>query len=344
MVVQESKGLSERGRQRSVVSNFFQRTLDSLLSHVAILRPDGTIVAVNAAWNAYATRNGLVESLCGPGVNYLEVCEAASGSCTEQARLIARGIRDVGEGLIPDFQLEYPCHSPTAHQWFTIRVTRFTVGKQTRIVVTHDDITRLKRVELELQEANRLLAAQATTDGLTGLANRRHFDEVLAREWKRHARSATPLSLLLLDLDHFKLYNDFRGHLAGDDCLRAAAELIQASVCRPGDLVARYGGEEFAAVLPETDRDGALAMAKRVSDQLRLKALPHQAPGAGPFVTLSIGSASVVPSANVPPESLIEQADHALYAAKAAGRDQMKHADSSGASMPAPHAESLESP
>jgi diguanylate cyclase (GGDEF)-like protein len=321
MLAQAGKAPRSRGWHQEGVTDFFQRTLDSLLSHLAILRPDGTIVAVNAAWNAYATHNGLVESLCGPGVNYLRVCEKASGSCSEQATLIANAIRDVGAGRIPDFQLEYPCHSPTTSQWFTVRVTRFVVGDEVRIVVTHDDITQRKLAELKLQDANRLLAAQATTDGLTGLANRRCFDEELDREWKRHARSATPLSLLLIDIDHFKKYNDSLGHLAGDECLRAVAESIRASVCRPGDLVARYGGEEFAAILPETDRDGALAIAAKVGERLRLKGLPHAAPGAGPFVTLSIGCATMVPSGDA--EQLIERADLALYEAKAAGRDRV---------------------
>ncbi|MEW4566799.1 diguanylate cyclase [Tautonia sp. JC769] len=315
------------------MSDFFQRTLDSLLSHVAVLRRDGTIVAVNAAWNAYATRNGLVESRCGPGVNYLGVCDGASGSCAEQAQLIARAIRDVGAGRIPAFQLEYPCHSPAILQWFTIRITRFAVGAQVFIVVTHDDITQQKLAELRLREANRRLEAQATTDGLTGLANRRHFDATLALEWRRHARSATPLALLLIDIDHFKSYNDFHGHLAGDDCLRAVADVLRDAICRPGDLVARYGGEEFAAILPETDRDGAHSLAIKAADRLRRQALPHAAPGAGPIITLSIGSAAVVPPGDDPRDDpnpadlLIEQADRALYAAKAAGRDRAIRAD-----------------
>jgi diguanylate cyclase (GGDEF)-like protein len=289
---------------------------------VAILTPDGTIVAVNAAWNGYATRNGLVESLCGPGVNYLGVCDGATGSCSEQAHLIAQGIRDVGEGLLPAFQLEYPCHSPTRMQWYIVRITRFAVGRKIFIVVTHDDITQRKLAELRLQEVNRLLEARATTDGLTGVPNRRHFDETLAREWKRHARAASPLSLLLIDVDHFKKYNDDRGHLAGDDCLREVAKTLEASAGRPGDLVARYGGEEFAAILPETDREGALAISGTIRERLRLRGLPHGAPGAGPLVTLSIGCASMVPSSVEAADVLIRRADEALYEAKAAGRDR----------------------
>ncbi|WP_165244423.1 diguanylate cyclase [Paludisphaera soli] len=312
--------------KRAGVSNFFQRTLDSLLSHIAILRPDGEILAVNAAWNAFATRNGLIESHCGPGVNYLRICEAASGPCSEQAHLIAAAIRDVGRGRLPGFELEYPCHSPTEDQWFTLRITRFLAGSRGYIVVTHDDVTKRKLAELRLQEANRLLQAQATTDGLTGVSNRRHFDQTLAREWDRHARTGAPLSVLLLDVDHFKKYNDFHGHLAGDDCLREVARTIQGAVARPGDLAARYGGEEFAAILPETDRVGAVAMAGIVSERLRLKRLAHGAPGAGPTLTLTIGCATMVPDLGRPASEILAQADRALYDAKAAGRDRVEHA------------------
>lgn len=313
-----------RPSRRAVVTDFFQLTLDSLLSHIAILKADGTIHAVNAAWNNFATRNGLVESACGPGTNYLRVCEGASGSCSEESHVVARGIRAVCRGQIPDFQLEYPCHSPTEQRWFNVRVTRFVIGSQVRIVVTHDDTTERKLGEIRLREANRLLEAQATSDGLTGVCNRRRFDQVLAREWKRHARSGAPLSLLLLDVDHFKRYNDSCGHLAGDDCLREVAQTIRSSAGRPGDLVARYGGEEFAAILPETDRAGAFAMASIVAERLRLRRLPHPTSETGPLVTLSIGGASMVPTGDVAASELILRADRALYQAKAEGRDRVK--------------------
>ncbi|MDG3006624.1 diguanylate cyclase [Paludisphaera mucosa] len=312
---------------RAGVTDFFQRTLDSLLSHMAVLRPDGTIVAVNAAWNAFAAGNGLAESHCGPGANYLDVCDAAEGDCAEQATLTARGIRDVGRGRTPSFQMEYPCHSPTERHWFVVRATRFAVGAEVFVVVTHDDVTQRKVAEQALQEANRLLEVLATTDGLTGVANRRRFDRTLALEWERHARSATPLSLLLVDVDHFKKYNDSRGHQEGDHCLREIAGALGESAVRPGDLVARYGGEEFAIVLPETGRPGAMTIAEAVRGRLHLRGLPHGAPGAGPLVTLSIGCATMTPGRVDPADALVERADRALYEAKAAGRDQARHSD-----------------
>ncbi|WP_406699120.1 diguanylate cyclase [Singulisphaera sp. Ch08] len=311
--------------ERAKPTDFFQLTLDSLLAHVAILRANGTIIAVNAAWNSFATRNGLVESICGPGANYLEVCERASGPCSEEAHAVAHGIRAVSQGRVPDFQLEYPCHSTVEYRWFSVRVTRFVIDSEVHVVATHDNITEKKLTEIRLLEANRLLGAQAMTDGLTGVANRRHFDLTLAREWKRHSRSRSPLSLLLLDIDYFKRYNDSCGHLAGDDCLKEIARTIQSAAGRPGDLVARYGGEEFAVILAETDHAGSLAMANLVVEGLRLKRLPHPDSGAGPFVSMSIGCSTILPPQRGLVSEILVRADRALYQAKEEGRDRFNH-------------------
>lgn len=312
-------------KSQSAVSDFFQRTLDSLLVHIAILRADGTIIAVNATWNNVATQNGLVESVCGPGANYLRVCEQATGPCSEESRVVAQGIRDVSEGRVPNFAMEYPCHSATMKRWFNVRVTRFVLDGQVHIVVTHDNITERKLVEIRLQRANRLLEEQATTDVLTGVGNRRLFDMALTQEWKRHRRSRTPLSLLLLDIDEFKQYNDSCGHLAGDDCLRDVAETIQSAVGRPGDMVARYGGEEFAVILPETDRSGALALASVIAEKFRHRQLTHPSSSVGPFITMSIGCATMIPTRGVSSSELIQRADQTLYRAKTEGRNRIVH-------------------
>ncbi|AMV35913.1 GGDEF domain-containing protein [Planctomyces sp. SH-PL62] len=311
------------GPERAGATNYFQRVVDALLTHIAVLRPDGEIVAVNAAWSEFAARNGLAPSRCGPGMNYLRVCEGASDAGCEEARLVARGLRDVARGRVPDFQLEYPCHSPTQPRWFLVRATRFVIDSQVSLVVMHDDVTERKLAELELRKANHALEAQVVTDGLTGASNRRLFDQVLSLEWSRHVRTGAPLSMLLLDVDHFKRYNDLHGHLAGDDCLREVARTLLGSIRRPGDVAARYGGEEFAAILPRTDRAGALAVAAIAMERLRLRGLRHAAPGAGPLVTMSVGCATIVPTRNVLPSELVSRADRALYAAKQAGRDRI---------------------
>lgn len=162
-----------------------------------------------------------------------------------------------------------------------------------------------------------------STDALTAIANRRRFDETLAREWRRCQRSGLPLSLLMIDVDHFKAYNDYCGHPQGDACLRQVARLLTDTVHRPGDLVARYGGEEFVCLLPDVGSAGALAVAEKIAGALKDAAIDHPRSPGGPRLTLSIGVATTRRFAGEP-EGLVAFADKLLYAAKAAGRNQIK--------------------
>jgi diguanylate cyclase (GGDEF)-like protein len=169
---------------------------------------------------------------------------------------------------------------------------------------------------------------KARIDGLTQIANRRRFDEYLSQEWRRHVRMQQPLSLLICDVDHFKLYNDSLGHQAGDECLKSVAKAINHCY-RVGDLVARYGGEEFAMVLPQTNRTGAVQVAERVRAAVTAAALPHPASPVWERVTVSIGVASMTPPPQAPSDArtLIQQADHHLYLAKKRGRNQVSYED-----------------
>ncbi|MDD3815780.1 MAG: cache domain-containing protein [Desulfocapsaceae bacterium] len=187
--------------------------------------------------------------------------------------------------------------------------------------IRHLDAKVVERTS-ELQILNRKLEALSTTDGLTGIANRRCFDEVLATEWSRAARLEQPLALGMLDIDWFKKYNDHYGHQAGDECLRRVASVFRANVCRTSDLVARYGGEEFVFIAPATDGDSALSMAQKVSEALQGLALPHEM---SPFgcVTISIGVAAMDPRDMHSPDILLQSADAALYRAKEQGRNQV---------------------
>jgi diguanylate cyclase (GGDEF)-like protein len=169
---------------------------------------------------------------------------------------------------------------------------------------------------------------KARIDGLTQIANRRRFDEFLLQEWGRHIRMQQPLSLLLCDVDHFKLYNDGQGHQAGDECLKGVARAI--SQCyRAGDLVARYGGEEFAIVLAQTNRAGAVQVAERVRSAVAAIALPHPASPICGWVTVSVGVGSTTPQPHGPTDAraLIEEADRHLYLAKRLGRNQVSYQD-----------------
>lgn len=188
----------------------------------------------------------------------------------------------------------------------------------------HDEMQRLIAEKTEaLREANEHLSRLSFSDALTGLANRRRLDEVLHSEWRRMARLRLPLAVVVADIDDFKAYNDALGHAEGDRCLAAVAELISAQAGRAADFVARYGGEEFVILLPGLDRDAALAHAETVRAAVESAQLPHPASGIAAVVTLSLGVAACVPSAEGSPAALFAEADAALYRAKQQGRNRV---------------------
>ena len=179
----------------------------------------------------------------------------------------------------------------------------------------------LKVSQQQLADANVHLQRLNGQDGLTGIANRRRFDEVMGNEWQRGCRTGQPLSLLMCDVDHFKLYNDSFGHLAGDLCLQKVAAVLIGNLKRPGDLAARYGGEEFAVVLPDTDAKGAMVVAEGCRRFLENLAIPaNNSSGAG-VVTMSVGVATMRPTSTAVADSMLLEADRALYSAKENGRN-----------------------
>jgi diguanylate cyclase (GGDEF)-like protein len=184
------------------------------------------------------------------------------------------------------------------------------------------EIDERKRIEANLHTANRELDRLARLDGLTQLPNRRSFDEYLDEEWKISLQEKLPISLILADVDYFKLYNDTYGHQAGDLCLSAIANVITKVTRKTGDLGSRYGGEEFAAILPNTSLEGAIKVAQRIQADLQQLQLPHISSQVSQQVTLSLGIATIIPQADVSPAYLIKIADRALYQAKLEGRDR----------------------
>jgi diguanylate cyclase (GGDEF)-like protein/PAS domain S-box-containing protein len=194
----------------------------------------------------------------------------------------------------------------------------------TGILNSTRDISERKIAEEKLQDAYHAVETMAITDGMTGLANRRRFDQCLAQEWRRGMREHLPLSLVLIDTDLFKNYNDTYGHLRGDACLKEIAQATREVVARPGDLVARFGGEEFAILLPNTGNEGAMHIAERIQAAIRGRMLPH---GGSPFgfVTVSAGCATLIAQMGQDSGRLIEFADEALYSAKRNGRNQVRN-------------------
>lgn len=184
------------------------------------------------------------------------------------------------------------------------------------------------RLNEKLDQQNRQLERLANEDALTGLCNRRHFDQQMAREWDRLRREQQPLAVLFIDVDHFKRYNDYYGHGGGDDCLAAVGHVLRAATRRPADLAARYGGEEFVVMLPGTDDDGARDVAQRILEHIDRLKMPHAASPVSEYLTVSIGFTATVPSALSNTLDLLKAADDALYAAKHAGRHRAVSATS----------------
>lgn len=191
-------------------------------------------------------------------------------------------------------------------------------------LLQRDEAYRALRVsQQQLLDTNLVLQRLMNSDGLTGLSNRRHFDEYLELEWRRSTREQTQISLLMIDVDYFKAYNDAFGHLEGDEALRQVAKAIRANSSRPSDLPARYGGEEFALVLPNTSPGGARLLAEKLRQTIASMNIPHVAPNQGSSLTVSIGLATVVPQVGSHSRQLIQTADQGLYAAKHNGRNQV---------------------
>ena len=187
-------------------------------------------------------------------------------------------------------------------------------------IVEHGDVVDTQW-EQKLKEAMQL----AELDGLTQVANRRKFDTYLAYQWQEMARQQTVISVIICDIDYFKQYNDTYGHLAGDFCLQQVAKTLQSSLKRGGDLFARYGGEEFAAILPQTEENGAIQVAQRMQAAIASRRIAHRQSTVAAYVTLSIGVACTVPCHLRSPNSLLDKADQRLYLAKQQGRNKIIH-------------------
>lgn len=201
-----------------------------------------------------------------------------------------------------------------------------------RYISVRIDVTEHKRqteeiniAYQELAEANRQLEKLSRIDGLTKIANRRHFDETLAIEISKLSRISVPLTVILCDIDYFKNYNDSYGHPAGDACLQQVAQAINSSFFRAGDLVARYGGEEFAVILPNVDRETAIMLAERIRENVAKLKLEHNASAVAEIVTISVGVTSLVPDRDTQMLMIIKKADEALYSAKGAGRNNVQY-------------------
>ncbi len=176
---------------------------------------------------------------------------------------------------------------------------------------------------MKLTRALSKLSVLSSTDGLTNIANRRHLDDRLKKECSGIRRPITPLSMILLDIDYFKIFNDTYGHLAGDDCLKKVSHILSLTVQRSLDLVARYGGEEFCCLLPLTDYENAMLIANQIRENILTEKIVHQGSDVSEFLTASFGVVTILPDGRITPDKLIEVADNNLYSAKAGGRNNV---------------------
>ena len=324
----------EAGENLKDSQAFLQSVLDSLTSHIALIDADGGITLVNRAWRNFARQNGLDPTQVCEGTNYLLACDDAACRDAPEADAFTAGIRKVLSGELKQFVMEYPCHAPHERCWFVGRVTPFPGDGPPRVVVAHEDITARKLMEIALAESNRKLEALSATDALTGIANRRRFDEAFTGEYARHARTGAPLSLIMLDIDYFKNFNDAYGHAQGDACLAAVARAMAGCLQRPGDLAARYGGEEFICLLPDTSPRGARAVAEAIRGAVAALAIPHASSSAAPVVTVSVGALTAASPPDADPRDLFREVDALLYKAKDNGRNRV---EASGDAPPAQH-------
>lgn len=200
---------------------------------------------------------------------------------------------------------------------------RYHSRSYTTLLQRDEAYRALRESQQQLLETNLVLQRLMNSDGLTGLSNRRHFDEYLDMEWRRAQREQSELSLLMIDVDHFKSYNDSFGHVAGDEALRRVADAIRTACSRATDLAARYGGEEFAMVLPGTASGGARLLAEKVRRSIEALAVPHDTPAPGSVMSVSIGVATLTPKVGQSSLVLVDMADQGLYLAKHNGRNQV---------------------
>ncbi|PTQ71696.1 sensor domain-containing diguanylate cyclase [Pseudomonas sp. GV071] len=186
------------------------------------------------------------------------------------------------------------------------------------------DISERKQTEEKLLALQKELEELSFKDGLTGVANRRMFDSIIEVEWSNAQRNHQPLSVVLLDIDYFKQYNDHYGHLGGDDCLKRVGQVLSRAATRSRDFVARFGGEEFVLVLPETDRAAAMTVAERCRQLLLDEHIEHQQSQVGPHLTISLGVGTLIPTAHSQPSAFIAEVDKLLYKAKQKGRNRVE--------------------
>ena len=291
-------------------TRLFQAVFHSLEQHIALIDGQGQILETNTAWNTFAIDNGLQPDHGWKGVNYFECTYLAYTRGDLSAEEILQGMRSVVLGVNPEFRYEYPCHSSREERWFMMCFRPVLLDSETPLfTISHQNVTRRYRAE-----------SISLIDELTGIANRRAFHVKMERALNQARAEQQPLSLMFIDLDNFKAYNDTRGHAAGDQCLKKVSRILQREVATRSGMLARIGGDEFACILSDTDETEAQRLAERAKNSVRALGL-YSANDIQ--VTASIGLLSVTPDEKTSMRSMMKRADNRLYKAKSRGKDQL---------------------
>ncbi len=296
--------------------NFLKSVIDTVTEHIVVIDIKGNILFVNKTWKSFGQNNACLFDEQWKGVNYLSECDKAADMGDDFGLKAADGIRRVIQGEEDEFYFEYPCHSPDKKRWFMMRVTPFTIPEGRCFVISHQNITERKLAEEEVLNLARI-------DGLTDIPNRRYFNEFLDSEWKRCQRLNIPISLAIIDLDHFKYLNDTYGHQAGDDCLKSVGKILKKYVKRPSDICARYGGEEFSLVYGNTGLEQAKRLTRQLLNEIHSLNIPNKNSPIMPTLTASIGLATMQPNSDNSKTDLIKKSDESLYSAKESGRNKI---------------------
>lgn len=294
---------------------FLKKILDSISEHIVLTDDAGVILMTNRGWDLFGRENECQIDKAWAGINYLEICEKAAEMGDEFGIAASEGIRQVIDGQ-SCFQFEYPCHSPSERRWFMMVADSFQHADRKYLVIAHRNITQRKLAEERTLE----LARQ---DGLTGLFNRRTFEEFLQNEWRRCARLNLPVSVAMLDIDHFKILNDTYGHQHGDECLIRIGSVLKKYARRPGDMCARYGGEEFVMVFGNSTSAQTLPLMHGIMEEIRMLDIANENAPVLKRVTVSIGLATMRPSGAIHQQDLMKRADDLLYRAKNNGRNKI---------------------
>jgi len=290
--------------------DFFSSAFNVLPEHICVINNVGDIQFVNQSWIDFEINNSSSSPTKWYKVNYFKVCENSIRNSKDDISHLLSGIKSVANSELSKFTFEYPCHSPDTQRWFLLNCLPFNYNHNTYTLLQHVNITEKKKADIN-----------SNIDALTAVGNRRAFNEFFESEWLRCVRYGFPMSIIMIDIDDFKAFNDTYGHVKGDWCLKVISNELNKLANRPTDIFCRYGGEEFIYVLGNTTSKQAEDICIKIHQTLKELNINNEAITKSSYVTVSIGLACTYPQNLTDKNNLIEFADKYLYDAKGQGKN-----------------------